>query len=440
MFKKSVFIFHRDLRIEDNVGLTQALRNSEYVIPVFIIRPKFNSAPHRWEFLNESLIELSHSLSKMKSELLIVQDEIPQIINYLKKDDKVEAIFSNTDFSQYAKKRDEEIYLECKKHDIKFNSFLDHMLHDPNTILTKDGKPYTIFSFFFKEAKNHPVKKPDKNKMSNFGISSIKSNYQLESFKINAGRKNALKILENISNFKNYDSERNIPYIDGTTRLSAHHRFGTVSIREVYDQISSTLGREHTLISEIYWREFFSYILYHFPKSQFNEFKEKYRKISWSKNKKNFDAWCKGNTGFPIVDAGMRELNSTGFMHNRVRMIVASFLVKDLHIDWRDGERYFAKMLADYDPAVNVGNWQWAASTGCDSVPYFRIFNPWLQQEKFDNNCNYIKNWVKELETLLPKEIHNLWRVHPPELGYPKPIVVHSEEVQVTKKIFKSVV
>lgn len=440
MFKKSAFIFHRDLRIEDNVGLNQALQKSEEVIPIFIIEPKLNFALYRWRFLNESLRELNAELIKQKSELLIIQDKIPNIINNLKKDDKIEAIFSNTDFSRYAKDRDEKIYFQCKKQDIKFNSFLDHLLHDPNTILTKDGNPYTIFSFFFKEARNHPVKRPDRNKMKNFTKSSLKSNYKLESFQIDAGRKKALEILENISNFKNYDNERNNPFLDGTTKLSAHHRFGTVSIREVYEKISNTLGREHTLISEIYWREFFSYILYHFPKSQFNEFKEKYSKIQWSKNQKNFHAWCNGNTGFPIVDAGMRELNTTGFMHNRVRMIVASFLVKDLHIDWRSGERYFAKMLVDYDPAINVGNWQWAASTGCDSVPYFRIFNPWLQQEKFDSSCNYIKKWVKELESLLPKDIHNLWRVHPPGLDYPKPIVIHKNEVQVTKKIFQSIV
>ena len=440
MFKKSAFIFHRDLRIEDNTGLIQALQNSEEVIPIFIIQPKLNFAPHRWRFLNESLIELNMDLTKQKSELLIIQDKISNVINNLKKNDKIDAVFSNTDFSQYAKKRDEEIYFECKRYGIKFNSFLDHLLHDPNTILTKEGNPYTIFSFFLKEARNHHVKRPDRHKMKNFSKSSLKSNYKLESFQIEAGRTKALKILENMSNFKNYDSERNIPYIEGTTKLSAHNRFGTISIREVYEKISNTLGREHTVISEVYWREFFSYILYHFPKSQFNEFKEKYRKIQWAENQKNFHAWCNGNTGFPIIDAGMRELNTTGFMHNRVRMIVASFLVKDLHINWRKGERYFAKMLVDYDPAINVGNWQWAASTGCDSVPYFRIFNPWLQQKKFDSDCNYIKNWVKELESLLPKDIHNLWRRHPPELDYPEPMVVHQNEVKVTKKIFQSIV
>ncbi len=191
-------------------------------------------------------------------------------------------------------------------------------------------------------------------------------------------------------------------------------------------------------MGEIYWREFFNYISFHFPWSTKQSFKEKYRNISWSKDEDKFHAWCNGKTGFPIVDAGMRELNQTGFMHNRIRMITASFLTKDLRIDWKLGERHFAQTLVDYDPAVNSGNWQWAASTGCDAVPYFRIFNPWLQQEKFDKDCLYIKKWVPELELLEPQVIHNLWKDFPQNLNYYKPIVNHKLESQKTKDFFKT--
>ena len=255
---------------------------------------------------------------------------------------------------------------------------------------------------------------------------------------IKGGRKEALKILKNLDKFRNYDKIRDFPALNQTTQISAHNKFGTISIREVHNQIKEVLGENHTIMREIYWREFFSHILFHFPHAQKTSFKQKFQKIPWSKSKESFEKWSKGKTGFPIVDAGMRQLNETGFMHNRVRMIVASFLTKDLHIDWRLGEKYFGEKLIDYDPAVNSGNWQWAASTGCDSVPYFRIFNPWRQQERFDLNCEYIKKWIPELEKIEPKIIHNLWNKFPDNLNYVKPMVTHKIEAEKTKMIFKS--
>jgi deoxyribodipyrimidine photo-lyase len=218
--------------------------------------------------------------------------------------------------------------------------------------------------------------------------------------------------------------------------LSAHNRFGTISIRELYHTISDKLGMHHTLMNEIHWREFFSHVLYHFPQVSKSAFRQNYSTIPWKYNKTHIDAWKIGRTGFPIVDAGMRELNNTGFMHNRMRMIVASFLTKDLHVDWKIGERYFAEKLIDYDLAVNNGNWQWVASTGCDAQPWFRIFNPWRQQKKFDSECKYIKKWIPELEKLSADQIHRL-ETESFDLDYPRPIVDHSEESRIAKQMFQ---
>jgi deoxyribodipyrimidine photo-lyase len=316
---------------------------------------------------------------------------------------------------------------------------MDFFLQNPTVIKTNMDRPYTIYSQFYKKARTFPVRKIRKNSLSNFyrkkisNYSIFASNGQEDSF---GGRTKALTILNTLDKFKNYDSTRDYPS-NLTTRLSAHIKFGTLSIREIHNAILGNLGSSHTLMREIYWREFFNYICFHFPSSTQKSFKKKYQKFPWIKSKVLFAAWCSGNTGFPIVDAGMRELNKTGFMHNRVRMIVGSFLTKDLHIDWKLGERYFAKKLVDYDPAVNSGNWQWVASTGCDSVPYFRIFNPWIQQEKFDKECIYIKKWIPELGPFSPEVVHNLWKTFPENLNYASPIVNHKVEAQKTKELFK---
>ncbi len=334
-----------------------------------------------------------------------------------------------------------EIHKLCLELKIHLSSTLDFLLHNPNEIKTNLNNPYTIYSQFYKKARIFPVRKSQRKLKNNFNREKI-SDFSISVPNVESefpgGRSNGLKILKNLDNFKDYDKTRDYP-ITLTTRLSSHLRFGTVSIREAYDYILSKLGTHHTLMGEIYWREFFNHISFHFPFATQKSFKKKYQKISWSRSKVKFEAWCNAKTGFPIVDAGMEELNHTGFMHNRVRMIVASFLTKDLHIYWKLGEKYFAQKLVDYDPAVNSGNWQWAASTGCDSVPYFRIFNPWLQQEKFDKDCLYIKKWIPKLESLTPIVIHNLWKNFPSNLNYPKPIVDHKIEAQKSKEIFKEI-
>ena len=444
MYKKSIFIFRRDLRLEDNIGLINALKKSNEVFPVFIYDKNISKrriSQARWKFLNDSLLDLNNQLKKKKSQLNVFKGIPNKVIQKIIKENKIDAVFLNTDFSNYSQSRDEKIHSICKKQGITFSSYLDYLLHNPNEIKTNEGKPYTIYSHFVKKAKKTPVKKILNNLESNYSreaISEYAVENSLQEHVDTAGRTSAIDILKNLKSFKDYYKTRNYPHLNKTTKLSAHNKFGTVSIREVYFAIKESLGSNHMLIGEIYWREFFNHVLYHFPWSANKSFKEKFQNISWSGSKEIFLAWKEGKTGFPIVDAGIKELNQTGFMHNRVRMIVASFLTKDLHVDWRMGERYFAQKLVDYDPAVNVGNWQWAASTGCDAVPYFRIFNPWLQQEKFDPECQYIKKWIPELAELLPSQIHQLWKEFPKKTKYVKPIVDHKIESAKTKEIFKS--
>jgi len=446
-YKRALFIFRRDLRLEDNSGLIYALKNSNEVIPCFIIDTEIMSnlkkARFRKNFLNESLIDLNNQLVKKKSSLRIFKGKPEIVIDKIMSESKVDGVFLNGDYTKFSQKKENIMKKICIQKNIDFNKHADYLLHIPDEIHTKEHKPYTVYSHFFRTAKTIPVRKCIKNNFKNYYKSKINGDRLQELKEENkekglGGRSNAIKILKNINQFTNYQKNRDYPDLDKTTRLSAHIRFGTISIREVYHAINNNLREDHILIDQIYWREFFTHVLHHFPNSKFKTFKKKFENIRWSHNKQDYLRWCNGETGFPIVDAGMRQLNKTGFMHNRVRMIVASFLTKDLHIDWRWGERYFAEKLTDYDPAVNTGNWQWAASTGCDAVPYFRIFNPWLQQEKFDKNCNYIKNWIPELEMMEPNEIHNLWKIQSKRSSYPNPMLDHKIEASKTKNIFKN--
>ena len=452
LHKKSLFVFRRDLRLEDNTGLIHALKTSETIIPCFIyddfILKKFKDSTFRLDFLNESLRELDLELKKKNSSLQMFEGNPSKVIEDLitENNHTIDAVFLNVDFTSYSRSRDAEIHSICKKNNVNFYQILDFLLHNPNDIKTNNHDcPYTVYSFFNKKARQYHVRKIQRNYGKNYSDkitskTNIRDNISTKNLKTSGGRKAGMNILKNLDKFRDYKNTRDFPEFDGaTTKLAPHNKFGTVSIREVYHAIRDTLGPNHTLINEIYWREFFSYISFHFPWTCKKSFQKRFQNIPWSQDKEKFHIWTQGMTGFPIVDAGMRQLNNTGFMHNRVRMIVASFLTKDLHIDWRWGEQYFAEKLVDYDPAVNVGNWQWAASTGCDAVPYFRIFNPWIQQQKFDPDCFYIKRWIPELEELTPKQIHNLWNNFPDgdDVTYVKPILDHKAESQKTKEMFK---
>ena len=333
----------------------------------------------------------------------------------------------------------------CDKSNVPFEAFDDLLLHPPQDLLKQNGDPYTIFTPFYKNALKHPVPPPKKNLYKNYAPRPIPFAKSHSLFKTilnkrrplqKGGRKEGLAILNRLPTTSLYEKERDYPAKEGTTHLSPHLKFTTLSPREVYHAMNPSSRSKNALIRSLYWRDFFSSIALHFPHVFKGAFHEAFDHLSWSKSRSLFIRWCEGETGFPIVDAGMRELNKTGFMHNRVRMITASFLVKDLHIHWQKGERYFAQHLIDYDPAVNNGNWQWVAGTGCDASPYFRIFNPWIQQAKFDPDCTYIKQWIPELAHTEVKTIHRWYKEHTPGL-YPAPIVDHAKEAAHALSLFK---
>ncbi len=453
-YNKSVFIFRRDLRLFDNTALLEALKLSRIVILCFIFDPRQIETKHNayfsknaFQFMIESLQDLDREIKKLGSKLYCFLGTPSKVIKDLVKLEAIEAVFVNRDYTPFSQRRDSDLKIELDKESIAFHSYSDCLLTEVGSVMTGKGTPYTIFSYFAKKARKEKVRNPQRNSFKNFFNAPIslsdssllnkllpKSQYNQDLF-AKGGRTEAKKILKKLKKFSNYEEIRNYPAQDGTTGLSAHNKFGTVSIREVYHTIVKTLGHSSSLINELYWRDFFHHVSFHFPFVFGRSFRESFINIEWENDINKFKLWCEGKTGFPIVDAGMSQLNKSGFIHNRVRMIVASFLVKDLHIDWQWGEQYFAQKLVDYDPSVNNGNWQWAASTGCDAQPYFRVFNPWLQGKKYDPNCKYIKKWVPELSNYEPKDIHKLEKGI--ALGnYPEQIVNHAEAKEVAEDLF----
>jgi deoxyribodipyrimidine photo-lyase len=451
--KKALFIFRRDLRLDDNTGLLFALKNADTVIPAFIFTPQqIEKNPYRsdhcLQFMIESLEDLEAQLKAKKGKLHLFFAPPEQVIAKCIKELGVDGVVVNRDYTPFSQQRDARIGSVCKKYKIPFHTFEDALLHPPEATLKSDGKPYTIFTPYFRNASKLPVPGPAANRHSNYfkqpirfakGSAFYKKILPKRAVQSRGGRKAALEILKKVQTFSAYAKERDFPAKEATSHLSPHLKFTTCSPREVYHSIKKRLGPHSPLIRSLYWRDFFTSIAFFFPYVFKGAFHKKFDKLPWNYDKKRFHRWCKGETGFPIVDAGMRELNATGFMHNRVRMIVASFLVKDLHIDWRWGEKYFAQTLLDYDPAVNNGNWQWAASTGCDAQPYFRIFNPWNQQKKYDPDCLYIKQWIPELADLSPKAIHE-WQLtsHSKKIKYPAPLLDHAKEAKETLQSYKN--
>jgi deoxyribodipyrimidine photo-lyase len=453
-YQQSLFIFRRDLRTVDNTALRDAHSHSEKVLHVFCCDPRqLKSNPFAGSpsvcFLRNSLLELQSELREQKSDLYFFDGIAPELIARLKKDIQLEAVFLNADYTPFSRMRDTAILEECTKNNIDFNWSHDALLQYPGSVLKADGLPYTVFTPYKKRAAQNEVAAPK-------AAPSFASNpKQIPDYLAKApapsmmaythampllkgGRQEGLSLLANIKTKSDYKEQRDIPSVPGTTLLAAHHKFGTISTRETWHRVEKLFGAEHTLISELHWRDFFHQIAWHFPHVFERNFRPEFDKLRWSVHQKNLEAWKNGMTGFPIVDAGMRELVATGHMHNRVRMIVASFLVKDLLINWREGEQFFAQHLMDYDPAVNNGNWQWAASTGCDAQPYFRIFNPWTQQQRFDDKALYCKQWIPEIKDLSAKEIHTLYKAAPIfAKEYPRPIVDHTEARERTLFRFK---
>jgi len=409
--KITVFWFRRDLRLEDNKGLHFALKASKNVLPIFIfdddILEHLPKNDARVSFIYETLENINKELAKTDSGIYIKKGTTKDVWENLLSEFDIERVFFNKDYEPYAIKRDLEITELLQSHNIEVKAFKDQVIFEEQDILKNDNTPYTIYTPF----KNKWLKTFDKEvdildhkiDKNNF----YKKTFTYPSIEQIGFTKSDIKVKPyNLSHLGNYDAVRNFPAQDKTSYLSPHLRFGLVSTRRM---VEFALETNAIFLNELIWREFFMQILFHFPKVITNNFKQKYDTIPWRNNEAEFKAWCEGKTGYPMVDAGMRELNKTGYMHNRVRMITAGFLCKHLLIDWRWGEAYFAEKLLDYELSANNGNWQWAAGTGCDAAPYFRVFNPAEQLKKFDKNAEYIRRWVEDYD----------------ELSYPQPIVEH---------------
>jgi len=412
----NIFWFRRDLRLEDNAGLYHALKQGKPVVPIFIfdriiLDELEDRVDRRVEFIHLALEKIQEQLGKLGSTLDIRYDFPEEAWKELIKNYRIENVYANHDYEPYAKKRDTDISIMLKQNDISFHTFKDHVIFEKDEVLKDDGKPYTVFTPYSRKWKAilnefYLSSYPTKKYFSNFLKQKAKTIPSLHEMGFKPGGRSFPSAKWESDIIKHYKEQRDYPAVNGTSGLSVHLRFGTVSIRELAREAGKL---NETFLNELTWRDFYQTILWHFPHVVDKAFKPEYDNIRWRNDEKDFDAWCCGQTGYPIVDAGMRELNTTGFMHNRVRMIVASFLAKHLLIDWRWGEAYFAKKLLDYDLAANNGGWQWAAGSGCDASPYFRVFNPYLQTKKFDPELKYISKWVPEFE----------------ELSYPRPIVEH---------------
>lgn len=413
--KISVFWFRRDLRLEDNHGLYQALKGPWPVLPVFIFDPNIllrlsSKADARVEFILSALQDLQEKLLSVGSSIRVLHLSPLEAFKSLVEQFDIQAIYCNHDYEKYARERDEHIKQWAGQNSIQFYSYKDQVIFEKDEVLSGQNTPYTVFTPFARKWKE----KLSQQQFSLFPSGSLQ-NYvsiqqDLPSLKSLGFEVSGIEFpIKSVSSelILDYQAQRDFPAKGATSRLSVHLRFGTLSIRSL---VKRAVDLSETWLNELIWRDFYFSILHHFPHvSEGHAFRKEYDLMEWRNNELEFEAWCVGQTGYPIVDAGMRELNATGFMHNRVRMIVASFLVKHLLIDWRWGEAYFAKKLLDFDFAANNGGWQWAAGCGCDAAPYFRIFNPTLQTQKFDKELAYIRKWVPEFQ----------------ELGYPQPIVNH---------------
>lgn len=419
----SLVLFRRDLRLNDNTALNQAFRLGQPVLPVFVIDrqlvDRWQHADKRLAFLYQSVRQLEQAISERGGKLVVMEGAPDESLGSLIPQHNVSDVFLNRDYTPLASGRDQNIAAVCEQRGVSLHCADDLVLNTPSAVKKDDGNPYVVFTPYFRRASALPVAPPE---MLSDGVfldvsgptledsASIAGYLSLSLDRFEPGIAGAAAALERISQLGQYGTLRDIPATEQTSRLSAHLRFGTCSARQVHSAVAETLGRDHPLIRQLYWRDFYMQIAWHYPHVYRGAFRREYDRIEWRYSAEDFERWKAGETGFPIVDAGMRELAQTGFMHNRVRMIVASFLTKNLHIDWRLGEAHFAAQLVDYEPAVNNGNWQWGASTGCDAQPYFRVFNPWRQQEKFDKDCAYIKRWVPELAAYPAKAIHRLER------------------------------
>jgi deoxyribodipyrimidine photo-lyase len=424
----SIFWFRRDLRLADNAGLYYALKQNENILPIFIFDEEIlnkleDKHDARVQFIHEQIVHLQKQLLVFESAIKVIIGKPIDIFNNLIKEYNVKNVYCNHDYEPYAIKRDQDIQDYLKIRNISFHTYKDQVIFEKDEVLKDDHKPYTVFT---------PYMRKWKSKLNAFYLNAYPTEkYFYHFLKYKAFEMPTLEqigfkstnikyptINYNEQIIKQYAEQRDYPAINGTSKLSIHLRFGTLSIRKLV-KIAQELNE--TWLNELIWREFYMMILFHFPHVVSKAFKPAYDNIPWSNNQAHFEAWCNGKTGYPIVDAGMNELNQSGFMHNRVRMIVASFLTKHLLIDWRWGEAYFAKKLLDFELSSNNGGWQWSASSGCDAAPYFRVFNPYEQTKKFDPQLKYIKRWIPNYD----------------ELTYMRPIIDHKYARERVLKTYK---
>lgn len=464
----------RDLRLHDHAALSAATKSDLTTICIFVFDKSIldeikNKKSHHVQFMYDSLVELDDRLKKINQRLVILYgDPVEEIPQFCVKNN-IHKVFYNRDYEPYALKRDLQVEKNLSKFKIEFESFKDHVIFEPQEVLKNNGEPYRVFTPYknawlkklvehkgspkldnpltdqpvrakqislphkYETLENYPIKKLgfEQVELNDFKTGTSGAKYHLDSFEISE-----------------YKNERDTPGREGTSRLSPHLRFGTLSIRQCTHRALKSRDLGHTTwLNELIWREFYQMILFHFPHAAHESFQPQYKDLRWPGEKSHLKLWQRGETGFPIVDAGMRQLSETGWMHNRVRMIVASFLTKDLLINWQEGEDWFREHLIDYELASNNGGWQWAASTGCDAQPYFRVFNPALQSEKFDPDGDYIKKYVPELRDLSSKQIHEPWsdensnplnaKAANALKNYPQPIVDHQTQKLRAIKLFK---
>jgi deoxyribodipyrimidine photo-lyase len=405
--EKGLFWHRRDLRIHDNAGLFKALKSGKKIQPVFIFDTAILSTlpmnDQRVIFIHQEVNRLKKAYRDSGSDLLVYTGNPVELIPEIIREHSINHLFTNRDYEPYALERDAAILVKLQEMKVSFSGAKDHVIFEKNEVVKGDGLPYTVFT---------PYSKKWKEQLNAFYLSSYPTSKYLNQLharkeeselpsltQLGFNEHASLHFPESLFReeiLANYQITRDIPSMQGTSRLSLHLRFGTISIREL---ARLALQTNEKFLNELIWRDFYQMILLHFPHTVNRAFRTEYDRIEWEHNDEHFQAWREGKTGYPLVDAGMRELNSTGHMHNRVRMVVASFLTKHLLLDWRLGERYFAEKLLDFELASNVGGWQWAAGCGCDAAPYFRVFNPTSQQEKFDPEWRYIKKWIPEFGT-----------------------------------------
>jgi deoxyribodipyrimidine photo-lyase len=430
--KVNIFWFRRDLRLDDNVGFYKALHGKNPVLPIFIfdteILNELEDDDARVTFIFETLQKMRNELHEHGSSIAIYHGKPFTVFKKIISKFNVENVITNHDYEKYAQNRDSEISQFLSEKNIGFHTYKDQVIFEKNEIVKSDGDPYIVYTPYMKLWKSTFKEDKDlKIYYTNTQLNNLIQHSRLPNLSLSdiGFKKSSIEIPEydvTPTTIKEYEKRRNFPALDATSHLGPHLRFGTVSIRKI---VKKAIAEQNEVFwQELIWREFFMQILWHFPETTINAFKKKYDRIEWRNNKKEFESWKNGTTGYPLVDAGMRQLNTTGYMHNRVRMVVASFLCKHLLIDWRWGESYFAEKLLDYEQASNVGNWQWAAGSGVDAAPYFRIFNPTTQIEKFDKDYKYIKKWVKEYATKT----------------YPEKIVDHKEARERCLKVYKEAV